>query len=422
MAILMVISFVLEAFIIELYGRKLFTAKVRFDKRFIVYTIIYGALFVSYSEVSFFRNVILEVIAGVLVLYFLFENSVISAIKNSIILTGVNSASKILIGEILAHIDDGFLYGDISYKNYIFMLAAKFIYMGIVIFLIHIQKKSPDKTAKTRAEEYLTTAILACAMGLICIMVGILSAVNSFKPTEWLLMCAVLVLITALVLSVILIKCIKKGNAEYVQAQKRKTDKLYIKSISRKDENLEILTNEIKNNLEALAALNERGENEKVTKYIEELIRKSNLKATVDISSDKLLSAVVYRYYNEALSRDIKFAYDVRNVDIGKIEEIDITSILCDMLDNTMEACTGENPFIELTIHKGQPAGAIVISVVGSSVKKKLNETREYGLSGIKKTAKKYNGDVNIYFQDEDKTLHTTVVLYEDKNENTNMR
>lgn len=109
-------------------------------------------------------------------------------------------------------------------------------------------------------------------------------------------------------------------------------------------------------------------------------------------------------------------------MDIGKIDEIDITSILCDLLDNAMETCTGANPFIELTIHKGQPVGAIVISVVGSSGKEQLKESREYGSTNIKKTAKKYNGDVNIYFQDEDKTLHTTVVLYEDKNENTDMR
>lgn len=76
-------------------------------------------------------------------MYFLFENSVISAIKNSIILMIVNNASKILVGEISAHIDDGFLYGDISYKNYIIMLAAEFTYMGIVMFLIHIQKSLP---------------------------------------------------------------------------------------------------------------------------------------------------------------------------------------------------------------------------------------------------------------------------------------
>ena len=322
MVILIVISFALEAFIIELYCRKSFTAKVRLDKRLIVYTVIYGVLTALYSEEVFFRNVLLEVIAGAFIMYFLFENSVISEIKNSIILMIVNNASKILVGEISAHIDDGFLYGDISYKNYIIMLAAEF----------HIQKKSPEKTVKTKAEECLTTVILACAMCLICIMVGMIYAVDLHKPIEWLLMCAILVLITALVLSLILIICIKKENAEYIHEQKRKTDKLYIGSIRRKDEGLEFFTNEIKNNLETLAALNERGESEKVTKYIDELFRKSNLKATVDISSDKLLSAVVYRYYNEALSRNIKFTYDVRNVDIGKIEEIDITSILCDLL------------------------------------------------------------------------------------------
>ena len=285
MVILIVISFALEAFIIELYCRKSFTAKVRLDKRLIVYTVIYGVLTALYSEEVFFRNVLLEVIAGAFIMYFLFENSVISAIKNSIILMIVNNASKILVGEISAHIDDGFLYGDISYKNYIIMLAVEFIYMGIVMFLIHIQKKSPEKTVKTKAEECLTTVILACAMGLICIMVGMIYAVDSHKPIEWLLMCAILVLITALVLSAILIKCIKKENAEYIHEQKRKTDKLYIGSIRRKDEGLEFFTNEIKNNLETLAALNERGESEKVTKYIDELFRKSNLKATVDILS-----------------------------------------------------------------------------------------------------------------------------------------
>lgn len=277
---------------------------------------------------------------------------------------------------------------------------------------------------KTKAEECLTTVILACAMCLICIMVGMIYAVDSHKPIEWLLMCAILVLLTALVLSAILIKCIKKENAEYIHEQKRKTDKLYIGSIRRKDEGLEFFTNEIKNNLETLAALNERGESEKVTKYIDELFRKSNLKATVDISSDKLLSAVIYRYYNEALSRNIKFTYDVRNVDIGKIEEIDITSILCDLLDNAMKVCDHENPFVEITIHKGQPTGTIVISVACSSEKEQLMESREYVSANIKKTVKKYNGDINIYFQDEDKTLHITVILYEDmiENENTNMR
>lgn len=111
-------------------------------------------------------------------------------------------------------------------------------------------------------------------------------------------------------------------------------------------------------------------------------------------------------------------------MDIGKIEEIDITSILCDLLDNAMKVCDHENPFIEITIHEGQPAGTIVISVACSSEKEQLMESREYVSTNIKKTVKKYNGDINIYFQDEDKTLHITVILYEDiiENENTNMR
>lgn len=75
---------------------------------------------------------------------------------------------------------------------------------------------------KTKAEECLTTVILACAMGLICIMVGMIYAVDSHKPIEWLLMCAILVLITALVLSAILIKCIKKKTRNTFMNRKGK--------------------------------------------------------------------------------------------------------------------------------------------------------------------------------------------------------
>lgn len=56
MVILIVISFALEAFIIELYCRKSFTAKVRLDKRLIVYTVIYGVLTALYSEEVFFQK------------------------------------------------------------------------------------------------------------------------------------------------------------------------------------------------------------------------------------------------------------------------------------------------------------------------------------------------------------------------------
>lgn len=59
----------------------------------------------------------------------------------------------------------------------------------------------------------------------------------------------------------------------------------------------------------------------------------------------------------------------------------------------------------------------------GKLITSKNNKTiHGYGLESVRKTAEKYGGDVNVYYLNEDETFHATVILYEGKNENNNMR
>lgn len=439
MSMVIVLAYFFEVFIIELYARSLYASKVKFGIRLIAYIVIYGGMILFHSPGNVLRNTLLDIVANVLILSVLFDNYIISAIYNSVILVSVNFITELFVGNIISHFNNNFWKDWETISNYIFLVISRSVFIGIVIIIIHIQKKSMVKAKKPELEGYISTGIAVCIIGFLTVISNLISSVPYSKTNELLFFLAILIIGIVLVLTMILFKHIEKRNIEYtnvlLQLQKSEANQMYIESINQKDEGLRILVHDIKNHLQSMAVLNEQGENEKLSKYIDDLVRRANLKAANDISTNKLLNAIVYRYYNQAISKKIKFSYDVRDVNIENIEEIDITSILCNLLDNAMEGCSGSNPFIDLIIHSGQSAESIVISVVNSCLKNpivdkkgklitsKNNKTiHGYGLESVRKTAEKYGGEVNVYYLNEDETFHATVILYEGKNENTNMR
>lgn len=439
MSMVIVLAYFFEAFIIELYARSLYASKVKFGIRLIAYIVIYGGMILFHSPNNVLRNTLLDIVVNVLILSVLFDDYIISAIYNSIILVSINFFSELFVGNVISHYNNNFWINWKKLSDYIFLAGSRSVFIGIVLIIIYIQKKTAIRTKKPGLEWYISTGIAVCIIGLLDVISNIIFVVPYSIKNEILFFLSILIIGLLFVLTMLLFKRIEKRNIEYtnvlLQLQKSEANQMYIESINQKDEGLRILVHDIKNHLQSMAILNEQGENDKLSKYIDDLVRRANLKAAADISKNKLLNAIVYRYYNQALSRKIKFSYDVRDVNTENIEEVDTTSILCNLLDNAMEGCSGSNPFIDLIIHSGQSAGTIVISVVNSCLRNPLvdkkgklitsknNKTiHGYGLESVRKTAEKYGGDVNVYYLNEDETFHATVILYEGKNENNNMR
>ena len=432
-----ILAYIIEAVIVGSFAKIVYKPRFGLHYRFLIYLLVFGSMIIAHSSINVLRNVIFDVIAMIIIFCGAFDSRFIFAIYNAMFLEGINFLSELFFGNVSSHFRNDFWHEWFVDENYIILLFSKAMFFILTIVIAKNQKRQDFMQELSRKEGFLISGIVLCILTFLVILSNIAFVAPYSITIEHLLFWAIFDLIVVLFLTMLLFKnneqMTRKIINMHLQLKRNEDNMIYIKSIEQKDEGLRILVHDIKNHLQSLAVLNSQGENEKVAEYIEGLLKKSNLKATVDISNNKLLNSIIYRYYLCALSQKVDFTYDIRNVETNYIEEIDLTSILCNILDNAFESCSGDSKFVDFSIYSGNIEKSIVISVrnscatiprknkVGRYLSTKENGFHGFGIESVKKTVEKYNGDVNLYYKEDDHTFHTIVLLGGETNANSNM-
>ena len=164
---------------------------------------------------------------------------------------------------------------------------------------------------------------------------------------------------------------------------------------------------------------------EKIDNYISCITNSSNLKENVILGGSNLLNAIISRYLDTAAELNISFSTDIRSLNINQLSEANITSLFCNLLDNSVEAASKmDNSFIELTISDKRNSPLTTINVVNSCnsspFSKKTGKLitqkpdpfeHGIGLISIRKIVDYYSGEMDMYYKEEDHTFHTIIVL-----------
>lgn len=196
----------------------------------------------------------------------------------------------------------------------------------------------------------------------------------------------------------------------------------YYKNIKESQENLRHLYHDIKNHLICIKRLNEHGyDNEKYIKNIEnKLSIYDNIFDTGNILLDIILNEKnqICKEENITLSGYINFT----KCDFIEVE--DICSIFANILDNSIEACRKvkeSNRFISL---EGKIVEKFFILKVKNSKANKVNIRNNkfvtdkkdsfshgIGISSVKKTVEKYNGETVIDYTDNEFTIKLLIPI-----------
>lgn len=427
MNIITIMSYSCEAGIVGMFASRLHKPKVTLLKRILIFVILFGSMALLQSQEHIFRNILLDVVSIIFVLSVLYDGTVEYAIYNALVLELINFLSELFVGNIVSHFKTAFWNVSTENANYIYFLISKIFFFLFAFFLSQMQRKNGFKHKRMEKEDIFINIMLICALVFLIVLSEIIFEVPYSTRIELLIFLAVLVLFVFLLFTMLLFRVNEKKSQDILnmrlQMQKNEDNKWYFKSIEQKDEGLKILIHDLKNHLHSLSTLNEQGEKEKVAEYIESLLKGANLKASIDISPNKLLNSIVYRYYMRALSEHINLSYDIRDVSLDYMDDIDVTSILCNLLDNAFEGCDGDKPFVEISIHEGNTKDSLVISVVnsccsepirnqrGKFISKKYDEMHGFGIESVKRTTEKYDGEVSIYYEKESHTFHAVVLL-----------
>ena len=199
----------------------------------------------------------------------------------------------------------------------------------------------------------------------------------------------------------------------------------YYQNMLKQNENQRILIHDIKNHLHTIALLNMQNAREQVDDYILQLTQSPALASSARICDNKLLNLILYQYQQLCNEKAINLHLDIRSCVIDFMEDNDITSLVCNLLDNAIESAENiTGGYIELDIKKEASSPFTVITLVNSCrispfskdgrrlVSHKKNPLRHgYGMKSVERIVRKYNGEMKTYFDFESAAFHTVIML-----------
>ncbi|MDR1550929.1 MAG: GHKL domain-containing protein [Hungatella sp.] len=200
----------------------------------------------------------------------------------------------------------------------------------------------------------------------------------------------------------------KIENENYMLKQMNQHDKQYFEESKRQVDRIARINHDIKNHLTYIAFNIENKEYDKAKGYIVELIKNTDLNASFVKLTDYTLNFIINHKLSQAQKKDIKVFAQIEDFEKPYIEEFDLCILLCNILDNAIEAVELQKEkqiHIEIYNYAGYQTylikNTIEVSILGEnpSLNTTKNKKRDhgYGFRQINDIINKYHGHIDIY-------------------------
>lgn len=121
------------------------------------------------------------------------------------------------------------------------------------------------------------------------------------------------------------------------------------------------------------------------------MLKSADLKEFSRLCDHEMLNAILSRYKRQCSIKNIDFIVDIRNETTVFLPDSDLTSLFCNLLDNSIEAAEGiPDSYIEISILKKIPSEFVILSVINSY--RNSSSTNNSHFPATRKTDKKKHG------------------------------
>lgn len=202
--------------------------------------------------------------------------------------------------------------------------------------------------------------------------------------------------------------------------QKNTIDLSYLSLLEKKNEQLQILTHDYKNNLLSIESMSDSVE---VKAFIDDMIGEISTYNRTCKTKNKILDVILSKYIDICNDKGITFDIDVITDNLVLLKGNDISSLFNNLLDNAVESAEkSQDKNITLQIsnsissyHKISIINSCDIppkSTNGSLITSKKNkEIHGFGTKSIHQTLKKYNGEMQWEYDEERKSFKAIVLI-----------
>ena len=215
---------------------------------------------------------------------------------------------------------------------------------------------------------------------------------------------------------------IEKENELFLlqnEFEKLETDKTYYDILEKQNQELMIYAHDAKKHLSAIREMND---NPIIDDYVNTMADALKAHSNSCHSGNHLLDVIINKYETECQIKNIEFSFDVKLCNLNFVNNYDLVAILNNLLDNAIEAAVNsKNAFVSLSANYVNTYAVIIISnscdqpPITSNNKlittKKDKSKHGIGIKSVKKTLKKYDGDLEWEYDEKEQIFTTTVML-----------
>ncbi len=170
-------------------------------------------------------------------------------------------------------------------------------------------------------------------------------------------------------------------------------------------ESLSIL-HDVKRHIRAIEELYNQKENKTAAEYSQKVRNKLDSFKLDEYTDNRMLNIILNDKIRIAEQEKINFTCKIEEVNLDFIDNIDLTTIFANLLDNALEACQELEGEKSIIVQVGAFNNLIVINIkntinetlsdIGLNMKSNKKNHSGIGIPNVTKVISKYNGDFNI--------------------------
>ena len=419
-----------EALIIWQYGTQMFSSKHRKSVELCLSIVLYIIPFALSLTENIWINFTSFAVINFIYLFMAFHCSWYIALFHATIVTAVMCITELLSSALFSQLIYAFYQDSLLHQNLsILVTTSKLLYYIILQIIVFLFAREKIKSYSLNIESTILT-LVPLITSFVMITFGVIHLNSTPSPKIDLLIgiSSFLLLISNIVIFAVH-NYTQEKNQKFVemqlQLQKEYDLTEYYKLLIEQHENQSILIHDIKKHLNSIALLNQQKNTEKIDLYINQIIHSSDLQTRLQVSDNDILNAILSRYEHRCTAQRIDFRIDIRKQSMNFLESNDLTALICNLLDNAFDAASlQENSFIELHISRKENTPFTLLTLTNSCrtnpfseednklLTRKKNKMRHgYGIKSITRIVEKYNGDIQMYYDEKTNTFHTVLTL-----------
>jgi len=208
-----------------------------------------------------------------------------------------------------------------------------------------------------------------------------------------------------------------------LEKQREKISAEYYELLLKKHKDYKILIHDIKRHLQAIQEMAAETGQDKIQQYTSALCGEFGLNDVITYSGNKYVDVIINRYAHDCKTKGFSLETDVRGVSLDFMDDMDITALLDNLLENAVEAVAqAREKQIILSFYE-QNDNYVVLKAQNSCDQpprmkngkilssKKDGQTHGIGLKSIRRIAAKYHGDVDWRYYEETATFEMIIVM-----------